>query len=453
MKFILTTLVILAFPLMAKCQIKMLPVDSLYLEGISKFYQFAKTTKDEIWPGMELSPVCLYRVDGPAILYNHPNPPESFTKTGENTYVGLQNELNLFGATQVKINGILTAIVDYGPDHYSTPEEVYAELFHEVHHVYQRNSIKNIEHDNPANLLIYPEDIYNDAIKLFEQQLLLKMAFTNDKNLFNKYLNQFYSCRIKRGDIIGEKFIKYEKTVENFEGPAFYCEYRFYNSYSSPDKILKKNYSNKHFWSRLNTPYYGRNNLRFRHLASGMAMCYILDRFFSDDWKNEYYSGDTDLFDFFVLKFKPDVVELPDLDVFYSLSDYHTTRLIMQREKDYELFLNKSGIKVILEFESTPQFRGFDPMNSIAINDSIIMHTSFLSLNNANNSLFVNNYEVVTMVNQQIWFVSKVILFLEKKSDLTINGEKIIVSKAGFNLKWEGKIIADEKNKIKIRLK
>ncbi len=65
------------------------------------------------------------------------------------------------------------------------------------------------------------------------------MAFTNDKNLFNKYLNQFYSCRIKRGHIIGEKYIKYEKTVENFEGPTYYCEYRFYNNHSSLDKSLK----------------------------------------------------------------------------------------------------------------------------------------------------------------------------------------------------------------------
>ena len=453
MKFILTTLLVLAFPLMVKCQIKMLSIDSLYLQGVSKFYQFAETTKDEIWPGMELSPVCLYRVDGPAILYNHPNPPASFKKIDEKTHFGLQNELNLFGATQVKINGVLTAIVNYGLEHYSRPEEVYAELFHEVHHVFQRNSIKNIESDNPAILLNYPEDINNDAIKLFEQQLLLKMAFTNDKNQFNKYLNQFYSSRIKRGNIIGEKYIKYEKTVENFEGPAYYCEYRFYNSYSSHGKTLKENYSNKHFWSILNTPYYGRNNLRLRHLASGLAMCYILDRFISDDWKNEYYSGNTDLFDFFVLKFKPHVVDLPDFDVFYSLSDYHTTRLILQREQDYELFLNKSGIKVILEFESTPQFRGFDPMSSKAINDSIILHSSYLSLNNKDNSLFVKNNEVATIINQQIWFVSKVIFFLERESDLIINGEKIIISKAGLDLKWEGKIIADEKNKIKIKLK
>lgn len=61
MKYILATLLVLAFPLMVKCQNKMLPA--------------------------------------------------SFKKIDEKTYIGLQKELNLFGATQVKINGVLTAIV------------------------------------------------------------------------------------------------------------------------------------------------------------------------------------------------------------------------------------------------------------------------------------------------------------------------------------------------------
>jgi hypothetical protein len=83
----------------------------------------------------------------------------------------------LVGATQVEINGILTAIVDYGSDHYLTKDEVFAELFHELHHVYQRNHIENLEYDNPAILLTYPEDYMNDGIKLYEQTLLYKMCF------------------------------------------------------------------------------------------------------------------------------------------------------------------------------------------------------------------------------------------------------------------------------------
>jgi hypothetical protein len=91
-------------------------------------------------------------------------------------------------------------------------------------------------------------------------------------------------------------------------------------------------------------------------------------------------------------------------------------------------------------------------MSSKAINDSIILHSSYLSLNNKDNSLFVTNNDVATIINQQIWFVSQVIFFVERESDLIINGEKIIISKSGLDLKWEGKIISDEKNKIRIKL-
>jgi hypothetical protein len=37
------------------------------------------------------------------------------------------------------------------------------------------------------------------------------MVFTDDKNQFDKYLNEFYSCRLKREKIIGKEFLDYEK--------------------------------------------------------------------------------------------------------------------------------------------------------------------------------------------------------------------------------------------------
>ncbi len=166
------------------CQENFLPIDSLYMKSIEMFYNNAQKSKDNIWQGMNLSPVCLYRVNGPAFLYNHPNPPKSFSKISEKLYVGSQNEVQLLGGTQVDLNEILTAIVDYGLDHYSTTDEVFAELFHEMHHVYQRNEITTIAPDNPAILLNYPEDYKNDAIKLFEQTLLHKMCFTKNKDDF-----------------------------------------------------------------------------------------------------------------------------------------------------------------------------------------------------------------------------------------------------------------------------
>lgn len=448
MKKFLTGILLFAFPIVSIGKTEILPIDSIYLNTISKFYKDAKQAKNNIWPGMELSPVCLYRVNGPAILYNHPDPPELFHKIGENLFLGSQKELQFSGSTQVHINGLLTAIVNYGHEHFSNPEEVYAELFHELHHVYQRNNIATITYENPVNLLTYPEDITNDAIKLYEQTLLLKMAFAENKSEFENYLNKYYSTRKKREGIIGSEFIKYEKTVENIEGPAFYCEYRFFNDYGSSDKTFKENYNHARFWTLLNAPYYGRNNLRRRYISAGMAMCYILDKYFQQDWKKEYYSGDMDLFDFFVLKLKPQLVELPNLDVFFSLSKYHTPKLKAQRENELIRFTNQAGLKIVLEFKSFPRFRGFDPMNAISINDSTILHNNLLNLIKEDNNLIITKKEAATIVEKQIWFVRKVIFFVDKNADININNGKITISTNGINLEWAGEIISQEERKI-----
>gem|GEM_PF-4330879 len=104
--------VMLIFALSAQVhgQHSVLSVDSLFLNGIAGFYEQAEHATGHIWPGMELSPVCLYRVNGPAILYNHPNPPESFEKIADRTYLGTQAELQLMGSTITEINDVPVAI-------------------------------------------------------------------------------------------------------------------------------------------------------------------------------------------------------------------------------------------------------------------------------------------------------------------------------------------------------
>lgn len=44
-------------------------IDSLYLSSVAQYYKIAENVKNEIWQGMELSPVCLFRIDGPAIFF------------------------------------------------------------------------------------------------------------------------------------------------------------------------------------------------------------------------------------------------------------------------------------------------------------------------------------------------------------------------------------------------
>ncbi|MDD2552058.1 MAG: hypothetical protein PHQ56_05515 [Dysgonamonadaceae bacterium] len=69
-------------------QVELLSIDSLYLITIDHFYKNVENVKDEIWKDMKLSPVCMFRINGPALLYNHPTPPVNFTRISDKLYVG-----------------------------------------------------------------------------------------------------------------------------------------------------------------------------------------------------------------------------------------------------------------------------------------------------------------------------------------------------------------------------
>jgi hypothetical protein len=426
-----------------------LSINSIFSNALESFYENALEGKDSIWPNMELAPVCIFRLNGPAFLYNHPNPPESFERITERLYMGTQEALQLSGVTQAEINNQLTAILDYGSDFYLTTDEAFAELFHELHHVFQRNHIEHLEHDNPAVLLTYPEDITNDGMKLFEQMLLYNLCFANNEADFKWLLNHFYSCRCKREVILGE-YADYEKKVENMEGPAFYCEYQYYNKYANCMAKQKENYIQKHFFGILTTPYYGRTNLRLRHLASGMAMCYLLDKY-HPGWKDEYYGNSHNLYDYFISRFNPQLIDLPNLDVYYALSSYHTPQETSQHELNYERFNAQPGLKVVLDFNTVPQFRGFDPMHAESINDSIILHRTLLNLSNNDNQLFITNKEAITFIQEQVWFVRKVLFYLEDKSELENVDGKFVISTDNIKMEWTGRSDIEQDNNIVIR--
>jgi len=235
--------------------------------------------------------------------------------------------------------------------------------------------------------------------------------------------------------------------VENIEGPAFYCEYKFYNKYFSSDSVLKNNYNHNHFFGILTKPYYGRNNLRKRHLASGMAMCYILDKYFVN-WQRDYYSKELSLYSYFMSSFNPQKEELKIDPAYFSLSDFHTHKAIMEHQLSYNKFNNQPGIKITLEFSETPQFESFDPMKAESINDSTILHSTVLKLSNGDkNKLLINNAKAITLIDKEIWFVSKVNLFAPKESIL-IENNKLFIDTDKINIAWTGKLKKKNENEI-----
>jgi len=426
----------------------MLPIDTLYLSKIEEFYKNAEQFSNKAWPGMTLSPICIFRKNGPAFLFNHPNPPETLKKISDNLYMGTQAELQILGATQANINGILTAINSYDLPNFSCPEEAFAELFHEMHHAYQFKSVPDKKPDDPLTLLLYPENYKNDALKIAEQKLLFSLCFCDDEKEFKELLNQINNIRVTRETIIGKKFIDYEKDVESLEGPAFYCQSLYYKEYATVNNSLKNNYIQKEFFGVLNTPYYGRDKLRYRHLASGMAMCYILDKY-NQNWKNEYYSSKIKLYDYFISQFNIEKSISPEKEIDYALSKFHTQLLIDNHTKNLNKFYNQSGIKIILNFINTPQFRGFDPMNAEAINDSIVLHSTLLKLKGSNNNeLFITGWPAITHYSDQIWYVNSVILFIPEKEVELFDNNRIVIKNENVTINWKGTIKTKSESEI-----
>lgn len=408
------------------------PIDSIYLKTIANFSQNINSIKEKAWPGMEIGPFCIFRLNGPAFLMNHPEPPTYAKKWQDSVYFFNQADIGLMGTSQTEINHYLTAHNNYGQSFYISENQFFAELFHELHHVYQRNHIKKLQFDNPAELLTYPEDYRNDAIKQYENELLLEMV-TGSPTKFRENLDKLFSCRTIRQEIIGLKYITYEKRVESAEGPATYCEYVYMKEFSST--VQEEEYINKRFFYSLIEPTYGKEGLRNKHLLSGMMQCLLLSRNFKN-WQTDYYNSGLTLNDYFFSKFKPQQVKLPPLDGYQAKAKYFTTAEKEKHKQNLEIFNNQSGLRITLLFDKSPEFRGFDPMHAEAINDSLILHSTLLKLGKGSNYFNMANHRTVTQTNGQVWFVKSVTFFIPE-SAIRIDKNVFICNTENVSINWQ----------------
>jgi hypothetical protein len=143
------------------------------------------------------------------------------------------------------------------------------------------------------------------------------------------------------------------------------------------------------------------------------------------------------------------LIEKVDFDIDYSISQFHTQNLIENHQKKLNKFQNQNGIKITLRYKQTPQFRGFDPMHAEAINDSTVLHKTFLNLQgNKNNQLFISNKQVLTNYTEQIWFVNTVTLFINKENLELTENKQIIIKTDNISINWEGEVLNTSKKEI-----
>ncbi|WP_426671329.1 hypothetical protein ACPPVU_08840 [Mucilaginibacter sp. McL0603] len=383
------------------------PIDSIYLNALPRFSENMVHITSQVWPGMTIGAYAIFRIGGPVFLKNHPEPPKSAKQLKDNIYEFSQSEYALLGTSQTEINHYLTAHNNYGQPQYISANQFYSELFHELHHVYQRTVVKTVQFDNPAELLTYPEDYRNDAMRQYEDELLLSML-QGPPLQFQENLNCFYSSRLLRQTIVGKEYLDYEKSVESCEGPATFCEYQYMKAFASTPQ--EQQYIQKRFFEMLIEPTYGRDGLRNKRLLSGMIQCLLLDQKLKK-WKPEYYKSRLSLSDFFFSKFKPNHVLLPDLSAYLAKAKYFTAIEKNKHNINLESFNNQGGLKITLLFKSPPEFRGFDPMHAEAVSDSLVLHTTLLKLGKGANYFTAANERTETLVKGSIWTVKSVTFF------------------------------------------
>jgi hypothetical protein len=132
----------------------------------------------------------------------------------------------------------------------------------------------------------------------------------------------------------------------------------------------------------------------------------------------------------------PQEAVLPDLSQERAKAQYFTSIAKQRHATNYEAFSRQPGIKLMLSFNEFPEFRGFDPMNAEAINDSTILHSTLLKLGKADNTLSIINYKTISTFADQIWSVKTVEIFVPEGSINFENNKLIISHNNTVNIEW-----------------
>jgi hypothetical protein len=359
----------------------------------------------------------------------------------------------LFGAITAEINGIRTAIMVYG-DTPREKDEFFAELFHEMHHVYQINEQKKLKFPNVALLVTYPEIAENAALVQMENRTLLRLIFAESDSDFKENIDLFYSLRSRRKEIIGDAYMDYEESEESLEGPAVYCEYKFREDMNKSNEF--DNLSRISQYGRFFLPLMERrctkNNLRELKLMTGLCQCLIIDKR-EPDWKKEYYRSGISLTEFFFKKFPAQRVEVSIDSNDLLLSNYFINLERQKKREKFDDFKKQEGIYVEAHFLSIPGVGSIDPMHMEAIDDTTILHNTLIKLGKGENFLYFPNGGVCCIIDKNLWINKSLFFFIKNKNQLRVENGYINLNCADKKMKWAGRIIKESNKQIIIELK
>jgi len=321
-----------------------------------------------------------------------------------------------------------------------------------MHHVYQRNFIGSSIFPDEAFLVTYPEIPENEALKIKENEILLRLLFEDDSTAFQDNLNLFYSIRKRREKIIGAEYMEYKKETESVEGPAVYCEYRFLKAIKGTDNSSKLStiFLYGKFLFPLTRLKFGRNNLRDRLLNTGLVQCLILSKN-EPNWKKEYYESGLLLNDFFFKKLPAHEVDIPAIPSLLAYASHFVSEEKQKRQKRFNDFESQEGVHIDIIFKTFPEIKGFDPMNAEGIDSNTVIHNGMLQLGKKENFLSLDG-NVCTKVKESVWMVQSLFFFIDNKHQLKVKDGYISLDIPGKRIKWTGRIVSKKEEQITIEL-
>ncbi|MGD2248607.1 MAG: hypothetical protein PVF58_09385 [Candidatus Methanofastidiosia archaeon] len=354
----------------------------------------------ETWPGYTPKSIPMAVFDTKKVVYiNHPSPPEKRPE--------------LFAATAMKINGVVTATI---PLQFCEDEkDIITFMYHEGFHVYQDKNF-TFEIDEDFNffemLAFYPElDSLHRACCAAEADIYNSSMDSKDKAMYMATLalkrRETYS---RQGVLIAER------NAERKEGTAYYVENivrnQIFQKGNSPLNVL-----------------YGY----FKHYTYGAAACQLLDDLIQG-WHTRVAQKDSPT-DILIELYQDKNPDLKFLDMPGKIQKEQK-----KTEKIRSCITNTIEKGVIRIQLPEVKFRGFNPRKIVSLGDGRLFHTDFVILRTS-----AGNIELHGNIIED--YTTKEVIFPE--ISVTITGETLEVNTKRAHISLHG-VQCIEKNVYKV---
>jgi hypothetical protein len=385
---------------------------------------------------MEPCPVCLFRPGGAAWLCGHPDPPQPFSQHSSSLWRADQDETSLFGATQYRLNGIWTAVADYS-DPARPPEDILSELFHEMHHVHQRNNMPHKRWEDPGMLVTYPEQVTSEVLKAWEGRLLIQAILSDASPA--AALSRYGASRNKRLELIGPKALSLEGRVETMEGPALYCQARCLKELEGGEWPTGASSMEVHgsLLRPLLHPSWGRDGFRLLHMARGLAIAMLLDRLSGESWKQRLFNGEMLMSDLLEEHVSPFDGTFPDLNGLRLQMSALGDGAIARRSGALESFRCEEGILLVLDVPAETGVVGMDPMSATAVKPGLVLHPRLLRLEvPQGGKVYLEDVPALAKVDGSVWSLSRLMFHIPGPECMQERQGRLIINLPGLTMEW-----------------